>query len=437
MRRTAAGSGLHPAEFVSLVALLMSLVALAIDAMLPALPAIGRDLGVPRPNDTQFVITSLFLGLGLGQMLFGPLSDRIGRKPAIHLGLALFMAGCLVSIFASTFEAMIAGRFLQGIGAAGPRIVTVALVRDQYEGRRMARLMSFAMAVFILVPTVAPALGQGILWLGGWRAIFTTFFATAAIAFAWFALRQPETLPAERRRPFSPGAIARAVVEVLGIRTALGYTIATGFVFAPFVAYLSSAQQIFQDAYGTGALFPLWFGVLALAIGGASLVNGRLVMKHGMRRLSKAAIGSIVLISVVAWAGAFAFAGLPPVLALHGLPACGVSLHRPRVRESQRARDGASRPHRRGGSGGGRVARHLHLGAARCARRPELRRNHLRPGRRVRRLRGWHVCRHAVGRGRRERTERLTRLRCRARLRGLRVAAHDRRRIGTRTRGGQ
>ena len=313
MTRTATGPALRPAEFVPLVALLMSLVALAIDAMLPALPAIGRDLGAPRPNDVQFVITSLFLGLGLGQMLFGPLSDRIGRKPAIHAGLALFMAGCLVSIFASTFEAMIAGRFLQGIGVAGPRIVTMALVRDQYQGRQMARLMSFAMAVFILVPTVAPALGQAILWLGGWRTIFTTFFAIAAIAFAWFTLRQPETLPAERRRSFSPRTIGRAVGEILQIRTALGYTLATGFVFAPFVAYLSSAQQIFQDAYGTGVLFPVYFGVLALAIGGASLMNGRLVMKHGMRRLSSFAAVSITVISLVAWAGAFAFGGLPPL----------------------------------------------------------------------------------------------------------------------------
>ena len=312
MNPTATGAALRPAEFVPLIALLMSLVALAIDAMLPALPAIGRDLGVPRPNDVQFVITSLFLGLGLGQMLFGPLSDRIGRKPAIHIGLSLFMAGSLVSVFAPTFEVMIAGRVLQGIGVAGPRIVTVALVRDQYEGRVMARLMSFAMAVFILVPTVAPALGQGILWLGGWRAIFATFFAIAAVAFAWFALRQPETLPVERRRPFSPPAIGRAVVEVLRIRAALGYTLATGCVFAPFVAYLSSAQQIFQDAYRTGALFPVYFGALALAIGGASLVNGRLVVKHGMRRLSKAATGAIALISLVAWAGAFAFDGLPP-----------------------------------------------------------------------------------------------------------------------------
>ena len=313
MSRAATGPALRPGEFVPLIALLMSLVALAIDAMLPALPAIGRDLEAPRPNDVQFVITSLFLGLGLGQMLFGPLSDRIGRRPAIHAGLVLFMIGCLVSIFAPTFETMIVGRVLQGIGVAGPRIVTVALVRDQYEGRQMARLMSFAMAVFILVPTVAPALGQVILWLGSWRAIFTTFFAIAAIAFAWFALRQPETLPAERRRPFSVRAIGQAVGETLRIRAALGYTLATGFVFAPFVAYLSSAQQIFQEAYRTGALFPVYFGVLALAIGCASLVNGRLVVKHGMRRLSKAATVAIALVSLVAWAGAFAFGGLPPL----------------------------------------------------------------------------------------------------------------------------
>ena len=314
MSATPARPALGGAEFVALIALLMSLVALSIDAMLPALPAIGRDLGVPRPNDTQLVITSLFLGLGLGQMIFGPLSDRIGRKPAIHAGLALFMAGCLVSILAPTFEAMIAGRVLQGIGVAGPRIVTIAMVRDQYEGRRMARLMSFAMSVFILVPTIAPALGQGILWLGGWRAIFAAIFTIAAIAFDLVcasASRRP--CPPPDAGPSPHGTSAGPWAEtVLKTRAALGYTLATGCVFAPFLAYLSSAQQIFQDAYGTGALFPLWFGVLALAIGGAALANGRLVMKHGMRRLSQAATGAIVLISAVAWAGAFAFSGLPP-----------------------------------------------------------------------------------------------------------------------------
>ena len=312
MSRAATGPALRSGEFVALIALLMSLVALSIDAMLPGLPAIGRDLGVLRRNDTQFVITALFLGLGLGQILFGPLSDRIGRRAAIHAGLILFMAGCLVSIVAPTFEVMVAGRVVQGIGVAAPRIVTIAMVRDQYEGRRMARLMSFAMAVFILVPTIAPALGQGILWLGGWRAIFATIFVVAAIALTWFSLRQPETLPTARRRPFSPRHIGGAALEVLRTRAALGYTIAAGCVFAPFLAYLSSAQQIFQDAYRTGALFPLWFGVLALATGCASLVNGRLVMKHGMRRLSRTATVTITLVSAAMWALALAFEGLPP-----------------------------------------------------------------------------------------------------------------------------
>ena len=312
MSRTEAKPALRPGEFISLIALLMSLVALSIDAMLPALPEIGRDLGALGRNDTQFVITAVFAGLGLGQILFGPLSDRIGRRAAIQTGLALFMAGCLVSILAPTFAVMIAGRVLQGIGVAAPRIVTIAMVRDLYKGRRMARLMSFAMAVFILVPIVAPALGQGILWLGGWRAIFAAIFGIAAIALTWFSLRQPETLPADRRRSFSPRDIGGTALEVLRTRAAVGYTLAATCVFAPFLAYLSSSQQIFQEAYRTGALFPLWFGVLALAFGCASLVNGRLVMKHGMRRLAKAAAVAVTLGSVVAWTLAFAFEGLPP-----------------------------------------------------------------------------------------------------------------------------
>ena len=309
----AAKTALPVREFVPLAALLMSLVALAIDTMLPALPAIGQDLGVARRNDVQFVITALFLGLALGQLVFGPLSDRVGRRPAIHAGLVLFMTGCLLSILAPTFETMIAGRVLQGAGAAGPRVVTLALVRDQYEGRQMARLMSFVMAVFIFIPTIGPALGQAILWVASWRAIFTTFFAIAAIAFAWFSLRQPETLPVARRRSLAPRAIGAGAVEVLRTRSALGYTIASGCVLAPFIAYLGSAQQIFQEAYRTGPLFPVYFGGLALAIGGAAVLNGRLVMKHGMRRLSMAAAVSSVLVSIPMWLLTFAFGGLPPL----------------------------------------------------------------------------------------------------------------------------
>ena len=300
------------AEFVFLVGLLMSLIALSVDAMLPALPDIGDDLGLERRNDVQFVITTVFVGLGIGQVFFGPLSDSIGRKPAVCVGLFLFMAGCLMSILAHTFWMMIAGRLLQGIGASGPRIVIVALVRDQYEGRQMARLMSYAMAVFILVPTVAPALGQGILLFGDWRAIFATFLGLALIGLVWFSLRQPETLHASRRLPFSLRAVGGTTLEVLRIRSALGYTIASGFVLAPFVAYLTSAQQIFQDAYGTGSLFPLYFGMLALASGGASLANGRLVLKHGMRKLARSALLCVTAVSIIAWALALVFDGLPP-----------------------------------------------------------------------------------------------------------------------------
>ena len=299
-------------EFIVLVALLFSLVALAIDAMLPALPEMGRDLGVARANDVQYVIISLFLGLGLGQVLFGPLSDRIGRKPAIFAGLAVFMAGCVVSVFAPTFETMIAGRVLQGIGVAGPRIVTVALVRDQYAGRPMARIMSFAMAVFILVPAVAPALGLLALKTAGWRAIFVGFFVIAAAAFAWLLVRQPETLPPARRRTLAPRALARSVREVLGTRAAVGYTVAAGFAFSPFVAYLSAAPQMFEDGYGIRDLFVLWFAVLALVIGAASIVNGRLVMRFGMRRLSAVGAGAIALGSSAAWIGLAPFDGLFP-----------------------------------------------------------------------------------------------------------------------------
>ena len=313
MSRTASGPALRTGEFVPLVALLMALVALAIDAVLPALPAIGQDFGTRRGNNLQFVIMALFVGLGFGEILFGPLSDGIGRKPAIYVGLVLFMGGCLISVFAPGFEVMILGRVLQGIGIAAPHTVTVALVRDQYEGRRMARLMSFAMAVFILVPTIAPAVGQGILWLGGWRAIFVTFLAISAVAFAWLAIRQPETLPAARRRRLSPSVIGGAVREVFMTRPALGFILASGFMHAPFVAYLSSAQQIFQEAYRTGDLFPAYFGVLSLALGGAALANGRIVLKYGMRRLSGMAAASLTLVSLAALPLAFAFDGLPPL----------------------------------------------------------------------------------------------------------------------------
>lgn len=177
-------------EFVTLAAMMMSLVALSVDAMLPALPDIGRDLGAVHANDPQLVVTILFFGLAGGQMLYGPLSDVIGRKPTIYIGLAVFMLGCLMSTLAQSFTLMLLGRLLQGFGVAAPKVVTLALIRDLYEGRAMARVMSFVMGIFILVPAAAPALGQVITMVAGWRAIFAVFLLLTVTIFFWLALRQ-------------------------------------------------------------------------------------------------------------------------------------------------------------------------------------------------------------------------------------------------------
>ena len=304
-------SALRLGEFVPMVAMMTAIVALSIDTMLPALPAIGADLGVKDPNDIQFVVTALMLGMGFGQLIYGPVSDSVGRKPTIYVGFAIFMGGCLLSLLATDFSVMIAGRFLQGVGAAAPRIVTIALVRDQYGGRAMARVMSFVMTVFILVPIIGPAVGQGILLFSGWPAIFWMFLGMAAISVLWFGVRQPETLRVKDRHPLSFRRILHAAWEVCTIKAALGYTIATGLVFAPFMAYLSSSQQIFEGVYQAGDKFPYYFGALAIAIGCASMLNARLVMRYGMRRLSFIAACGMTLIAGIGFVTAVAMHGAP------------------------------------------------------------------------------------------------------------------------------
>lgn len=303
-------------EFVARTALMISLVALSVDAMLPALQEIGGDLGVQRPNDAQLIISALFLGMAVGTMIYGPVSDSAGRKPPIYVGFALFILGCLLSAAATSFPVMLAGRFLQGLGAAGPRIVMIALVRDGYEGRAMARIMSLVMAVFILVPALAPAIGQGILLVAHWRAIFGVLLGLALVSLVWFGFRQPETLMPNRRTPFSLLHIGRAIYETCTNRTAFGYTIAAGLIFGAFIGFLNSAAQIFQGQYGLGKLFPLYFSVLALSIGSAALVNSRLVMRFGMRRLSSLALSGLSGLSLVFFAIAWAATGAPPLWAL-------------------------------------------------------------------------------------------------------------------------
>lgn len=287
------------AEFVPMLALIMSIVALATDIMLPALSEIGRELGVANENDSQLVISSLFLGFAVGQLVAGPLSDTVGRRPVIFIGYAIFIAGCVLSYVTTDFTTMLIGRALQGLGAAGPRIVSNALVRDGYEGRAMARIMSFIMGVFIIVPAIAPAIGQLVIILAGWRATFALLLVMALIAATWFGLRQPETLPVDKRRPFSVPVIASGIAEICRMRAVVGYTLAVGVIFGAFLGYLSSAQQIFQTTFGLGREFPLYFGAGALSFGAASFVNSMLVMRLGMRFLTVRALMVSGLVSVL------------------------------------------------------------------------------------------------------------------------------------------
>jgi DHA1 family bicyclomycin/chloramphenicol resistance-like MFS transporter len=303
-------------EFVALMALVFSVVALATDAMLPALAEIGQELGAGHANDAQLIISLFFLGIVFGQAFFGPFSDSRGRKPAIYAGFAVFSIGCLVSIFSTTFSGMLAGRFLQGLGAAGPRVVVVALIRDQFQGRDMARVMSFIISIFILVPIVAPAMGQVLLIVADWRAIFYAFLLLTVVSLTWFSFRQEETLAPENRIPFSPVRVAGRVREIGGTRVTMGYTIITGLMSGCFIGYLNTSQQILQLQYGLGKMFPLYFAILAFFFGLATLLNSRLVVRFGMQLLTGTALVGLVVISVIYLPFSWMLAGQPPLWTL-------------------------------------------------------------------------------------------------------------------------
>jgi DHA1 family bicyclomycin/chloramphenicol resistance-like MFS transporter len=276
----------------------MSLTALSIDTMLPALPAMGKDLQVRQANDVQLIISTLIMGLSLGQLFFGPLSDSLGRKPALIIGIFLFMVGCAFCLLSERFALVLTGRVIQGIGASGPRLVVVALIRDRFEGRTMAKVMSSIMSIFIVIPAVAPAIGQGILMLADWRSIFDMLLVLAIIVLVWFVRRQPETLMPDHRIPFSVSRVIRAFGEVCRNRISIGYTLVAGLILGAFIGYLNSAQQIFQEIYGMGALFPIYFGGLALSLGCASYFNARIVMRFGTRKIVNGAMRTLAALSV-------------------------------------------------------------------------------------------------------------------------------------------
>jgi len=288
-------------EFIGLVAMMMALTALSIDIMLPALPAIGEALGIADANDRQIVIISYMFGFAAGQLVYGRLSDRYGRKPVLMVGMAIFIAGSLVASLAGDFTLLLAARTVQGIGAAAPRVIAFAIVRDRYSGRQMARVMSFAMAIFIIIPVLAPAMGQGLLFVGTWRLMFDLLLVAGIVVALWAGLRLPETMRALGAQPLPLAMSARRALET---PQTIGYGVSGGLMFGCVLGYVSSAQQVFVDAFGLGALFPLAFGTTALMIALASLTNAMLVERLGMRRLSHTALAAFIVLSAVLAAAA-------------------------------------------------------------------------------------------------------------------------------------
>ncbi|MCP4441028.1 MAG: multidrug effflux MFS transporter [Aureispira sp.] len=288
-------------EFVALMATMMALTALSIDAVLPALATIGNDLGQLYKNNNQLIISSFFLGLALGQFVYGALSDSWGRKSPIYLGMSIFVLGSIMSIFANSFGLLIASRFLQGIGLASPRTVGMAIIRDRYKGSEMARVMSFVMMVFILVPVLAPSLGQGLLSFMNWRSIFIVILGIGMLVLFWFYQRMEETLKIEQRVPFSVQQLKKAILEIYKTPRAFYYTITSGLISGAFIGFLNSSQQVFQEQYQLKEQFPLYFAALASSLGAAAFLNSKLVLKYGMVRMVKIAVVMLVLIACTTW----------------------------------------------------------------------------------------------------------------------------------------
>jgi DHA1 family bicyclomycin/chloramphenicol resistance-like MFS transporter len=286
-------------EFIALIATLFATIAFSIDSMLPALPQIARELTPENVNAAQLIVTSFVLGMGVGTFFAGPLSDAFGRKPVILGGVVVYALGAAAAWAAPTLETLLIARVVQGLGISAPRIVSIAMVRDLYAGRQMARVMSFAMMVFMLVPAVAPAAGTLFINAFGWRSLFVAFVLFAAIGSLWLGLRQPETLLREQRRPLRAGPLRAAFAEVVSHRVIVVATLVQAAMFGALFATLSSTPQIFDTTFGRGPTFPFWFAVIAVLAGTANFVNARLVVRLGMRYLITMALGALVILSTV------------------------------------------------------------------------------------------------------------------------------------------
>lgn len=286
-------------ELIAMLAFLFATVAFSMDAMLPALPEIAAQLTPDDVNRAQLILTSFMAGMGLGTLFAGPVSDAIGRKRAMSIGFAVYLVASAIALFVNSLELLLAARFAQGLGAAAPRIVGTALVRDLYSGREMARITSFIMMVFMIVPALAPLIGVGFIHLMGWHGVFVGFILFGAIGWLWLSLRQPETLPPAARRPLQVGTLWTGVREVLSDRQVVLSTVTISLGFGQMFALLSSAQQLFGETYGKGAQFPLWFAAMAILAGTGTLINSRLVMRIGMRRIARGAYAVQIWVSAL------------------------------------------------------------------------------------------------------------------------------------------
>ncbi|MBP0482046.1 multidrug effflux MFS transporter [Sagittula salina] len=278
-------------EFVAMMAMLMALVAFSIDSIMPALPRIASELSPDAPNTAQLVITSFVLGMGLGTLVAGPLSDQFGRRSVIVAGVALYIVAAVAAVMSATMEALLLARFAQGLGAAGPRVTVMAVVRDLHAGRGMAQITSFIMMVFSLVPALAPLMGAQIIDAFEWRAVFWSFALFGMAGTAWYLLRLDETLPKARRRPFRPALIRATLSEMLARPDVRLAVLVQALCFAGLVATISTIQPVYDDWLGRSAEFPLWFGATALVAASASYLNARLVVRLGMRRLVRTMLG--------------------------------------------------------------------------------------------------------------------------------------------------
>jgi len=277
-------------EFIALVAALMALNALAIDVMLPALPYMGEALGITNENERQLVVSAYMIGFGAAQLVFGPITDRFGRRAPLFFGISLYVLCAFLATFAPTFAVLLGLRFVQGLGAASTRVIATSVVRDRFSGREMAEVMSLTFMVFMAIPIIAPGIGQVILLTGPWHYIFLFMSGLAAVILVWAFLRLPETLHPEYRRPLRLAVIVEGFRLVFSNRVAFFYGLSGMFLFGAMFGFIISSQQIFVGIYGLGPYFPVAFATMAGFMAVSSFINSRIVKRFGMRRLSHTAI---------------------------------------------------------------------------------------------------------------------------------------------------